>query len=75
MPRHRVRGGVQCDLRPGRYVYRLSAVGKLDGVAVLQNFYLVAAPDGTQFVVTFTLTPKQAEKLGARDLGFVGSLE
>jgi hypothetical protein len=59
----------------GRYAYRLSVLGKLDGVAVLQNFYLVATPDGEQVVVTFTLTPKQADKLGARDLAFVAALE
>src|SRR5260370_15569986 len=58
-----------------RWVYRLSAVGELDGVEVMQNCYLIAAPDGEQVVVTFTMTPKQAEKLGARDLSFVGSLE
>jgi hypothetical protein len=59
----------------GRYAYRLSVLGKLDGVAVLQNFYLIATPDGEQVVVTFTLTPKQADKLAARDLAFVGALE
>jgi hypothetical protein len=59
----------------GRWVYRLSVLGQLDGVAVLQNFYLVAAPGGEQMVVTFTLTPKQVDKLGPRDLTFVGSLE
>src|SRR5262249_8678882 len=58
-----------------RWVYRLSAAGELDGVEVLQNFYLIAAPGGEQVVVTFTMTPKQAEKLGTRDLSFVGSLE
>ena len=59
----------------GRWVYRLSALGELDGVEVLQNCYLIAAPGGEQVVVTFTLTPKQADKLGARDLSFVGGLE
>ena len=59
----------------GRWVYRLSALGQLDGVPVLQNFYLVASPSGEQAVVAFSLNPKQADKLGARDLSFVGSLE
>ncbi len=58
-----------------RWVYRLSALGELDGVEVMQNCYLIAAPNGEQVVVTFTMTPKQADKLGARDLSFVGSLE
>jgi hypothetical protein len=44
-------------------------------VAVLQNFYLVAAPTGEQVVLTFTLTAKQADKLGARDLSLAGSIE
>ena len=58
-----------------RWVYRLSALAELDGVEVMQNCYLIAAPNGEQVVVTFTMTPKQAEKLGARDLSFVGSME
>jgi hypothetical protein len=59
----------------GRWVYRLSVQGQLDGLAVLQNFYLVAAPTGEQVVLTFTLTAKQADKLGARDLSLAGSIE
>ena len=58
-----------------RWVYRLSALAELDGVEVMQNCYLIAAANGEQVVVTFTMTPKQAEKLGARDLSFVGSME
>lgn len=59
----------------GRWVYRYSVQGELEGVAVLQSFYLLAAPTGEQVVVTFTMTPKQVDKLGARDLTFIGSLE
>jgi hypothetical protein len=59
----------------GRWVYRYSASGKLDGVMAVQNFYLVATPQGEQMIVVFTMTPKQVDKLGARDLSFVGSLE
>ena len=58
-----------------RWIYRISEVGKMDDVEVLQNFYLVAAPGGEQLVVLVTLTPKQAEKLGARDLALVGGIE
>jgi hypothetical protein len=43
-------------------------------MAVIQNFYLVAAPSGEQVVVAVTMTPKQADKLGARDLTLVASL-
>jgi hypothetical protein len=59
----------------GRWAYRVSVQGQLDGLAVVQNFYLVAAPTGEQVVVAVTMTPKQADKLGARDLTLVGSLE
>jgi hypothetical protein len=52
----------------GRWIYRLSEMGQLDGVAVLQTFFLVAAPTGEQVVLTFTLSPKVADKFGARDL-------
>jgi hypothetical protein len=58
-----------------RWVYRLSALGEMDGVEVMQNCFLIAGPNGEQVVVTFTLTPKQVEKLGARDLTFIASLE
>jgi hypothetical protein len=59
----------------GRWVYRYSVQGRLEGVAVLQNFYLVAGGGGEQVVLTFTMTPKQADKLGARDLALAGSVE
>jgi hypothetical protein len=59
----------------GKYIYRLSEQGQLDGVAVLQNFFLVAAPTGEQVVLTFTLSPKLADKLGARDLSMATSIE
>jgi hypothetical protein len=58
-----------------RWIYRVSALGQMDGVAVLQNFYLVAGPDGQQVVLVFTMTPKQGEKLGSRDLSLAGSIE
>ena len=60
---------------PGRWTYRVSAFGKMDGVEVLQTFYLIAAPGGEQVVVVFSMTPKQADKFGTRDLALVGSLE
>jgi hypothetical protein len=59
----------------GKWAYRYSVLGQLDGVAVMQNFYLVAAPGGEQVVLVFTLSPKQADKLGARDLALVAGLE
>jgi hypothetical protein len=59
----------------GRWVYRVSMLGKSDGLAVLQNFYLIAGPNGDQVVVAVTLTPKKAEQLGGRDLSLAGSIE
>jgi hypothetical protein len=59
----------------GRWTYRISALGTLDGNDVMQNFYLVAGPGGEQVVLVFTLTPKQADRLGSRDLSLAGSIE
>jgi hypothetical protein len=59
----------------GRWIYRLSALGQLDGAKVMQNFYLVAGPGGQQLVLVFTLTPKRTEQLGTRDLSLAGSIE
>jgi hypothetical protein len=59
----------------GRWIYRFSASGKLDGVDAVQNFYLVATAEGEQMIVVFTMTPKQVDKLGAKDLALIGSLE
>jgi hypothetical protein len=59
----------------GHWIYRVSMLGKSDGVAVMQNFYLVAGPGGDQVVVAVTLAPKKAEQLGSRDLSLAGSVE
>src|SRR5262249_49307185 len=59
----------------GRWIYRVSALGQLDGASVMQNFYLVAGPNGEQVVLVFTLTAKQAERLGSRDLALAGSID
>jgi hypothetical protein len=59
----------------GRWIYRISALGQLEGVKVMQNFYLVAGPGGEQVVLAFTMTQAQAEKLAARDLALAGSID
>lgn len=59
----------------GRWIYRISAIGEMDGMKVLQNFYLVAGPNGDQVVLAFTMTQAQAEKLGSRDLTMVSGVE
>ncbi len=58
-----------------RKIYRLAQMGELDGKEVVQNFYLVAGEDGRQLVLTFTMTPKQADRLGTRDLTLAGSID
>jgi hypothetical protein len=59
----------------GRWIYRFSAIGQMDRTPVLQNFYLIAGPDGDQVVLLFSMTPKKAEKLGDRDITFAASVE
>ncbi len=69
---------VQADKIPSaeaKTVYRLSVLGQLDGLPVMQTFFLVANADGDQVVITFTMPPRNADKLGARDLSLAGSLE
>ena len=59
----------------GRWIYRVAALGQLEGAKVLQNFYLVAGPGGEQVVLAFTMTQAQAEKLAARDLALAASID
>jgi hypothetical protein len=59
----------------GKWIYRISALGQLDGMKVMQNFYLVAGPGGEQVVLAFTLAPKQAERLGTRDISMAANLD
>jgi hypothetical protein len=59
----------------GRWIYRLSYQGKMDGEEVIQNFYLVAGLEGQQVVLAFTLTPKHVDRLGTRDLSLAGSVD
>jgi hypothetical protein len=74
-PQRELQAGEVSTEGDGRWAYRVSVQGQLDGVAVVQNFYVVAAPGGEQVVIAVTMTPKAADKLGARDLTLVGSLE
>jgi hypothetical protein len=61
-------------LRKGYWGYRLAAAGLLNGVSTLQYFYLIAGPQGEQTVISFTMTPSQAQKLETRDEALVRSL-
>jgi hypothetical protein len=57
------------------WIYRISAPGHMDGLKVVQTCYLIAGPGGEQVALAFTMTPAQAEKIGARDLALVSGLE
>lgn len=59
----------------GRWIYRISAAGLLDGSSVMQHFYAIAGPEGEQLIVVFTFDPKQAAKLNTRDLSMAASIE
>jgi hypothetical protein len=65
----------EVPLEGGRYCYRISALGQLDGVKTMQIFYLLASPKGEQVVVTFTMRQAQAETFGNRDLALVGGFD
>src|SRR5262249_8806884 len=70
--------GLQAEEVPSdgdRWIYRVSALGKLDDMKVLQNFYLVASPAGQQVVLMFTMTQAQAQKIGTNDLTMVGNID
>jgi hypothetical protein len=59
----------------GRWLYRLSAEGKLDNAAVIQTFYLLAGPQGDQVAVTVTFKPDRARAVGTRDAALVTAIE
>jgi hypothetical protein len=58
-----------------RWVYRITARGELDGSKVIQNFYVVATANGEQMILTFTMKPGAAPRLGTRDLALVNGIE
>lgn len=65
----------EVPLDGGLWCYRIAVVGKLDGLRVTQNFYVVAGPQGDQVVLTFTMTPNQVAKLGTRDLALAAGIQ
>lgn len=58
-----------------RWVYRVSARGELDGSPVVQNFYIVANANGDQIILTFTMRPAAASRIGTRDLELVNAID
>ena len=70
-----VREDSEIPLETGYWGYRISALGELDGLKVLQNCYLIAGPEGDQVVLAFKMRPAQADKLGTGDLTLINGLE
>lgn len=65
----------EVNTRPGRYIYRLSASGTIDGKQIVQTFILVANANGEQLVAAFQAEQQKTGKLGSRDLNFIDGLE
>ncbi len=59
----------------GRWLYRLSAEGKMDELPVIQTFYLLAGPQGDQVAVTVVTKPDKVKALGTRDAALVNAIE
>ena len=66
-------GAVPSD--EGRSIYRITAQGNLDSLKVVQNFFLLADAEGNQVIVTITMKPANASKMGTRDVGLVNSID
>ncbi|HEY2785296.1 MAG TPA: hypothetical protein VGJ05_10000 [Fimbriiglobus sp.] len=60
---------------PGRWLYRVAAVGKQDGLAVVQAFFCLSDAAGNQVVVTVIARDDRAAKLGTRDVALVNAIE
>ncbi|MGL6073956.1 MAG: hypothetical protein ACRC8S_07330 [Fimbriiglobus sp.] len=58
----------------GRRLYRLTAKGKQDGVAVQQTFFHIAGPKGDQIAVTVLAKDTKAGALNNRDLSLVNAI-
>ncbi len=58
----------------GKWVYRWSGKGKQDGNAVVQTFYLIAAPSGEQLTVMLLSAPDKAAKLADREKELVDGI-
>ncbi len=60
---------------PGRWLYRVSAGGKQDGLAVVQSFFCLGGANGEQVVVTVVAREDRAAKIGNRDVALVNTIE
>lgn len=60
---------------PDRWAFRVSTRGILDGSQVVQTFYVVANSSGDQVILTFTMRPTTASRIGTRDLELVNAID
>lgn len=58
-----------------RWCYRIIAQGELEGTKVTQNYYVIANMAGEQMIVTFTMKPSNASRLGTKDQAIVNAVE
>jgi hypothetical protein len=58
-----------------RWAYRITASGELEGTKVAQNFYVLAGAAGEQIILTFTMKPASASKIGTRDLAILNAVD
>jgi hypothetical protein len=59
----------------GRWMYQVTAEGKMDNLPVVQTFYLLAGPQGDQIGVTVAMKREQAKIVGNRDFELVKAIE
>jgi hypothetical protein len=59
----------------GRWLYRLTARGRQDGLPVVQSFFLLAGPTGDQLAVSVVARAEKADQVGTRDLGLVSAIQ
>jgi hypothetical protein len=59
----------------GYWIYRISALGELEGLKVMQNYFVVAGPKGDQMLMVFTMKQAVVDKFGTRDLELARGLE
>ena len=59
----------------GRWIYRITANGELEGIKVVQHFYVVANAAGEQMICTFTMKPNTVERIGTRDVAIVNAID
>ncbi len=58
----------------GRWLYRIVAEGKMDGLPVVQSFSIVAGPQGDQTAIIVSMKPEKAKAVGTRDRELLNAL-